>query len=481
MLVMGGDEVYPTPSNQQYEDRTKGPYQAALPVPPRDGPRPAIYALPGNHDWYDGLTAFLRLFAKNSKDGIGGWRAAQARSYFAIQLPHRWWLFAVDTQFGAYIDSPQLEYFREVTRLVRPGDRVIVCPPTPGWVGAEQDPGAYDAIDYFVRTFIEPTGAKIKLMLSGDLHHYARYEGADRHLVTCGGGGAFLHGTHKLPESILVPPPQSLSRKAKPSKEFQLRAIFPTKAASRRHAAGVLTRLIARNPTFALVMGTLHTLFMLGVIDTIAHPQGTEQHLVTVPVALMGAILLGSAVAFARPVHGRRSVRHWLFGIGHGTVHIGLGVLGGHAWAHLLFVHWSWPLPLLMAALIYLPVSGIISTEVVSLYLLVAGSARVNFNELYAGQSIVDSKCFLRLHINVDGELTIYPIAVDRVCRQWTVRPHDPADQPWLQPKQPIAVKLAEPPIKLRTEPPVNVGTEPPVNVAAEPPVNVGTEPPTTR
>ena len=26
MLMMGGDEVYPTPSNQQYEDRTKGPY-----------------------------------------------------------------------------------------------------------------------------------------------------------------------------------------------------------------------------------------------------------------------------------------------------------------------------------------------------------------------------------------------------------------------------------------------------------------------
>src|SRR6266704_3293566 len=187
VLVMGGDEVYPTPSNQ---------------------------------DWYDGLTAFIRLFAKAGKDRLGGWCNAQARSYFAIQLPHRWWLFAVDTQFGAYIDEPQLTYFHRAAAELHPGDTVILCPPTPGWVKAENDPGAYDAIDYIVRTVIEPTGAQIRLMLSGDLHHYARYEGPDRQLVTCGGGGAYLYGTHRLPESIPVPPPQSLSRKTSTAKEY---------------------------------------------------------------------------------------------------------------------------------------------------------------------------------------------------------------------------------------------------------------------
>jgi hypothetical protein len=450
MLIMGGDEVYPTPSNQQYEDRTKGPYKAAMPIPPPHGPQPSLYALPGNHDWYDGLTAFIRLFAKNGKDSIGGWRAAQARSYFAIQLPHRWWLYAVDTQFGAYIDSPQLEYFREAARLLHPDDKVIVCPPTPGWVEAEEESGAYDAIDYFARTIIEPTGAQIKVMLSGDLHHYARYEGPDRQLVTCGGGGAYLYGTHKLPESIPVPPPQSLSRKAEASKDYHLKATFPTKARSRAYATGVFTRMLTRNPTFGVLQGVLHTLFMLGVVDIIARPQGTEQHLVTVPVAVMAAIIMIGTVSFAMPATtSRRRVRHWLFGIGHGTVHIGLGVLGAFAWVQLPFVNWSWPLPLLMAALIYLPVSGFVGAELVALYLLIASSARVNFNELFAGQSIVDSKSFLRLHINTEGNLTIYPVAVDRVCRQWTVRPDDPADQPWLQPKKPIVVKLAEPPVKV--------------------------------
>jgi len=453
VLVMGGDEVYPTPSNQQYEDRLKGPYKAALPVPPRGAPEPSLYALPGNHDWYDGLTAFIRLFAKSGKDSLGGRRNAQSRSYFAIALPQRWWLFAVDTQFGAYIDEPQLSYFRRAAERLGPGDTVIVCPPTPGWVEAENDPGAYDAIDYFVRTIIEPTGAQIRLMLSGDLHHYARYAGPDRQLVTCGGGGAYLYGTHGLPKDIPVPPPESLSRKTSPTKEYHLEATYPTRPDSKRYAAGVFFRMPRRNPSFLALTGLVHTLFMLGLVDIINHPVGVEQHLITVPVALVGLLILGSATAFAMPKVGPRRTEHWLFGIAHGIVHIGLGVLGAQAWAHLPFVHWRWPLPLIAAFIIYLPVSGFVAAEVVALYLLVASTAQVNFNELYAGQSIVDSKSFLRCHIGTDGALTIYPIAVDRVCRQWTVRPTDPADQPWLQPARPIAVKLAEPPIRVEKAP----------------------------
>ena len=80
LLVLGGDEVYPTPSSSGYEDRMKGPYRAALPSGAVD-PAPFMVALPGNHDWYDGLTAFLRLFAQRRP--LGGWRTVQTRSYFA--------------------------------------------------------------------------------------------------------------------------------------------------------------------------------------------------------------------------------------------------------------------------------------------------------------------------------------------------------------------------------------------------------------
>src|SRR3954469_278422 len=190
MLLMGGDQVYPTASGEEYENRMKGPYRAALPAPPAEGSRPTLYALPGNHDWYDGLTAFLRLFARRKDPRIGGWRTAQRRSYFAVELPAGWWLFAIDEQFGAYIDDPQLVYFERAAAQLRPGDQVIVMTPEPSWVKATVHPGAYDAIDYFVRTIIGPTGAQVRLMLSGDQHHYARYSARERELITCGGGGA---------------------------------------------------------------------------------------------------------------------------------------------------------------------------------------------------------------------------------------------------------------------------------------------------
>jgi hypothetical protein len=447
VFMMGGDEVYPTPSNQQYEDRTKGPYKAAMPVSPPGEPEPSLYALPGNHDWYDGLTAFIRLFAKYGKDRIGGWKAAQARSYFAIELPHRWWLLAVDTQFGSYIDTPQLDYFHQVARLIHPGDKVILCPPTPGWVEAVEESGAYDAVDYFVRTVIEPTGADLRLLLSGDLHHYAHYVGPDRHLITCGGGGAYLYGTHKLPDPIPVPPPQSLSRKSAPSKDYTLQTSFPSKVRSAGYAAGVFTQLLRRNPSFAIFLGIVHTMFMLGVVDLFSRPSGTTQHLVSVAVALIAALILAGATAFAMPpTSGRRRSRHWLFGLGHGVAHILLGILGAYAWAHLPFTHWVWPLPPVLAVLLYLPVWGVVASELVALYLLLAGSFRVNFNELFAAQSIVDSKSFLRFHIDSTGTMTVYPIGVDRVCRKWTVRPDDADHLPWLQPAQPIVTTLIEPP-----------------------------------
>ena len=174
----------------------------------------------------------MRLFVKDGKDHIGGWTNAQSRSYFAIQLPHRWWLFAVDTQAGAYIDDPQLQYFHAAAAQVQEGDRIILCGPSPSWVEAVQDPGAYDTIDFFVRTVLKPTGAAIKVMLSGDLHHYARYANEDRELIHCGGGGAYLYPTHRMPEQITVPQPASLSRKtSEPPAHYDLQADVPDQGA----------------------------------------------------------------------------------------------------------------------------------------------------------------------------------------------------------------------------------------------------------
>ena len=85
LLVMGGDEVYPTASREGYQERTVGPYECALRE--TDPPHPNLFAIPGNHDWYDGLVSFSRLFCQER--WFGGWKTRQRRTYFAIQLPHR--------------------------------------------------------------------------------------------------------------------------------------------------------------------------------------------------------------------------------------------------------------------------------------------------------------------------------------------------------------------------------------------------------
>jgi hypothetical protein len=460
LLMMGGDEVYPTASTERYEDRTKGPYRAALPGCPAELGRPDLFALPGNHDWYDGLTAFLRLFVKNGTDSIGGWVNRQARSYFALQLPRRWWLFAFDAQFGTYLDDPQMHYFKRAAQQLRPGDNVIVCPATPGWVEAARTPKAYDTIDYFVRTVLDPAKVNVRLMISGDLHHYAHYEsteqqadgaqtGAERHLVTCGGGGAYLYPTHRLPESLLVPPLDSRVKRKTVSKRFTLRSTFPTRPASRALAWGVFSRLPLRNKGFVGLLGAAHTLFMLSVLGLIQHAGETAQKLFSIPTGLTGLVLLGGLVFFAvPPTADRARPRHWILGLTHGAVHLGLSVGGALLWERTPFVNWPWPLPVLTAGVIYTLVAGLVASELVCLYLLVASLFGVNVNELFAGQGIEDYKSFLRIHIDADG-LTIYPVAVRRVNHSWVADPGATEHAPWVKPTKPIGYALAEPPIHL--------------------------------
>ncbi len=437
VLLMGGDEVYPTASWRQYEDRCKGPYKAALPEPPADRPAPTLYALPGNHDWYDGLTAFLRLFARRGK--FGGWRTRQSRSYFAVELPHDWWLFAIDAQYDAYVDDPQLRYFKAAAEHLRPGDRVILAAPNPTWVQAHERPHEYDTLDYVIRTIIEPTGATVALMLSGDWHHYARYAGADRQLVTCGGGGAYLYATHHLPDRIDVPPRDTVVRHPSPSAPYELAASYPDRETSRRYRWGAFWRIPRRNPGFVLLLGALQTLLLLAFLS-VGH------RFLDFPAFAMVLLVAAATIGFAAPETLRRRLRHWLLGLGHAVAHIALAVAGVWAWHRLPFV--DWPAPWNVAAtLLYLPVVGVAAVLVVTGYLIVADAFGVNTNELFSGQGIEDSKSFLRLHLAPDGSLRIYPIGLAVAGHGWRPDPDAPAGAPWLAPTEPLVPHLIEQPV----------------------------------
>lgn len=232
ILIMGGDQVYPTASPEEYENRLVYPFDEAY-HPEGGTPRwpkeasPDLYAVPGNHDWYDGLKSFFHLFCRRTikadeaagvdREGktIGGRRTWQTRSYFALKLPGDWWLWGVDGQLEGYIDQPQIDYFQFVAdKWMQDGSKLILCVAAPDWeyVTRTNAEAKFSTFSYLERLAgaVEGKTIKLRLVVSGDSHHYARYqevsterkgeEGQESRLdyITSGGGGAFLHPTHHL-------------------------------------------------------------------------------------------------------------------------------------------------------------------------------------------------------------------------------------------------------------------------------------------
>ncbi|MCA9657670.1 MAG: metallophosphoesterase, partial [Myxococcales bacterium] len=188
VLIFGGDLVYPAPNRGAYQQRLVTPFTSALGEP--HGERPQVFAIPGNHDWYDNLAHFTRLFV--DADEVAGRAAPQRRSYFALELPRGWWLLGVDIQLSSDIDRDQVAYFREVAARVRaratsrdePAN-VILCTAEPYWIyehEADLDNPKARALQRAVLennlNFLERHVFKdhpIRVYLAGDLHHYRRH------------------------------------------------------------------------------------------------------------------------------------------------------------------------------------------------------------------------------------------------------------------------------------------------------------------
>jgi hypothetical protein len=476
LLVMGGDEVYPTPSAWAYENRLKGPYRAALGGPERGAPAgdglsengglleehggcepvdlscPVMVALPGNHDWYDGLTAFLRMFTQQRR--IGGWRTAQSRSYFAVRLPHRWWLVGLDTQLGTYIDEPQIQFFREhLSAELQPGDAVIVCAPAPTWVRTgEGDPDAFNSLQYFERDVVRrfcredgsstETGAQVRLWITGDYHHYARYaeelpadgtEGAGKQLVSCGIGGAYLLDTHELPTELRLPHPESRMAQDGPTHRFRLAGRWPSAKLSRRLVRGMFggppRGLPFRNPGLWPAVGVGQAVLMLSLAWVLGQGNGLKPSAVLreltagdvvsmagqLAVWLVVAILIGSFVPLLRWRSPRWPPEWVLASVAQLTVALaGLAVVVSIPWGQGL-PDWA----VLGASMLFGGVVfGFLGCYAIGVSIALSRSRMVRGWQMSA-QSIEDYKGFVRMRIDPNGRLTLFPVAVDRVCRDW--------------------------------------------------------------
>jgi hypothetical protein len=343
-LILGGDQVYPSASRESYESRFIKPFEAASysVCPPDRLSSPHLYAIPGNHDWYDGLASFMNVFG--DRRAIGGWRTVQQVSYFAIKLPHDVWIFAIDIGLGGELDESQVLYFQSLVRTqmrsadevsgARRSHRIILCMAEPDWVKARPNVGNLrDGLFYLERKIAqvvfeekdkEPMDVRVVLRLAGDLHHYRRHESEEpqhptedeaaqlgpvpteeallaletlpdgrsrqetlRPVVnlTAGGGGAFLHPTHETSRR---------RRDGETTRDieqhprglhaltFRHCAAYPSVEDSRRMSWGNLA-FFRWNLTLALTLGFLVYAPMLLIGYTILHVHEPGQSVCVTP------------------------------------------------------------------------------------------------------------------------------------------------------------------------------------------------------
>jgi len=432
VLIFGGDEIYPTPSRANYEARLVAPFECArLKTTP---PHPELYAIPGNHDWYDNLVSFTRLFC--SKDWFAGWALRQKRSYFAVQLPYGWWLIGTDIQLGSDIDEDQVRYFCEVAAKMKPGDRVIVCTAEPHWIYAE----AYRSVDpqYYSEknlSFLESKifFNKIQLFIAGDLHHYRRHEAEDRkQKIVAGGAGAFLHPTHvnnfdELTQDLLTS--QADGTAAPQHTVYRKQASYPPEPTSFGLAFRNLLFPVL-NPKFGVLTAVLYLLLAwsmpdLRQADSVGHAlRLTINAKLPDPLATILVLAVIAGFVFFTDSHFR--LFRWLGGGVHGLLHIAAAFFVGWG-ASALAVRWfdfnSTPY-LLIAGVLILVGGWIAGSFIFGIYLLISINVfRRHGNEAFSSLQIEDYKNFLRMRIDPDGTLTIFPIGIDKVARQWKPGP----------------------------------------------------------
>jgi hypothetical protein len=150
---------------------------------------------------------------------------------------------------------------------------------------------------------------------------------------------------------------------------------------------------------------------------------------------ILAPLVIVVVAGMVRFAHDARGVGRFLLGMVHSTLQVAgaAGVMIAASWLSSAFgLRGVWSFVAFLS-LIFL-VGGIGGMVGLSGYLWVANCFGLHGTEGYGAQHHQDLKHFLRLHIEADGALTVYPIGIDRVGRKWTLRPDASAHAPWFAP-----------------------------------------------
>jgi hypothetical protein len=233
--LIASDVIYPSGRSHDYRAKFYIPYRAY----PGD-----IYAVPGNHDWYDELTGFMIHFCDNpyhfrdeNRRTVDADKLAQLRAirknrffqpnmYFSIDTPAVR-IACIDMGIRGRVDVEQEAWIGRVSADPKPK---ILISGKPIYVD-----GTYNR--YLANVDRIANAHNYRLVIAGDTHNFQKYrvpvEGNGPphvvwHLVN-GGDGAFLHRTHRIPPVEKMKLPVKLRREPD---DFEC---YPTRETSRQY------------------------------------------------------------------------------------------------------------------------------------------------------------------------------------------------------------------------------------------------------
>src|SRR5262245_22233299 len=292
LLVFGGDTAYPLASANELERRLLSPWNAVLQEDANHDRNRVLLGIPGNHDWYDGLDGFCRLFRRSaladlapaagsdraasstyssservegylkrqlhldeltesmrlaeeaieslrallqrstvksrSRLGLRGYYSVQEASYWALPLAPGLDLWGVDRQLRE-ADFRQRVFFSQRRAEAQPPRILFVAPDPALAYGDPNEPG-----EKLLDACDLSLDSDRVFYLTGDIYHYERLVvGRSLHVIA-GGGGAFLHGSRFAQGSGAVPA------------EF----VYPDRTHSLQLALGMPIRLAAGTAGF---------------------------------------------------------------------------------------------------------------------------------------------------------------------------------------------------------------------------------------
>ena len=442
ILVFGGDVAYPASTTYELERRLLRPWNHILHGIAADGRRRVVLGIPGNHDWYDGLDGFGRLFRRSVLEDlpepateVGASAATSgdsfserakgelqrllhfdeldeslhmveeaAESLVAILLrsttrrPSRLALAGYtavqEASYWALALTPGLDLWG-VDRQLREADfrqrvffaqrradaqphKFVLVAPDPALAYGEPNEPGMKILE---SCHFSLSTDKL-LYLTGDAHHYERQAVGDSLHVIAGGGGAFVHGT-RVARDLNDSPPQ---------------CAYPDRRTSLRLALGMPLRLAAGTAGFLP-----HGVFaLLALIEIFAFRHGPVTGGLTVAaVTLIATVSLN----FAIRARLERPLATW-------AISILFGLLLGMAPLGIRFAL-SRTLPWLGNYLVVALGNAVIGSLTLGVFLLVLILTGLEHQQGFAALGHPGFRHFVRLCVHPGGKVEGFVIGKD--------------------------------------------------------------------